>query len=130
MIIFWLEWVNFALTQSLIHLFWYFKPLWLLVHLLPSGKEASIFPIHKKNDKQISNNQPVSLLLIWLEIFEKLIFKELFKIFEDKNVLSKYLNIFAWLIHYLSTTCNRSWNLFKFWLQSISRDSQRVPWHI
>ena len=53
-------------------------------------KRANIVPIHKKNDKQIvSNYRPVSLLPICSKIFEKLIFNELFKFFEENNLLSK-----------------------------------------
>ena len=58
-------------------------------------KRANIVPIHKKNDKQIvSNYRPVSLLPICSKIFEKLIFNELFKIFEDNNLLSKHQSNF------------------------------------
>ena len=54
-------------------------------------KRANIVPIQNKNDKQIvSNYRPVSLRPICSEIFEKLIFNELFKFFEDKNLLSKH----------------------------------------
>ena len=54
-------------------------------------KRANIVPINKKNDKQIvSNYRPVSPLPICSIIFEKLIFNELFKFFEDKNLLSKH----------------------------------------
>ena len=53
-------------------------------------KRANIVPIHNKNDKQIvSNYRPVSLQPISSKIFEKLIFNELFKFFQDKNLLSK-----------------------------------------
>ena len=54
-------------------------------------KRVNIVPIHKKNDKQIvSNYQPVSLLPICSKIFEKIIFNEFFKFFEDNNLLSKH----------------------------------------
>ena len=54
-------------------------------------KRANIVPIHKKNDKQIvSSYRQVSLLPICSKRFEKLIFHELFKFFEDKNLLSKH----------------------------------------
>ena len=54
-------------------------------------KRANIVPIHKKNDKQVvSNYRPVSLLPIYSTIFEKLIFNELFKFFEENNLLSKH----------------------------------------
>ena len=54
-------------------------------------KRANIVPIHKKNDKQIvSDYRPVSLLPICIKIFEKLVFNNLFKFFEDNNLLSKH----------------------------------------
>ena len=81
----------FVLTLLLIHLHWYFKFLWMLVHLLPNGKKANIVPIHKKNDKQIvSNYRPVSPLRIFRKIFEKFIFDKLFKFFEVENLLCKH----------------------------------------
>ena len=59
-------------------------------------KRANIVPIHKKNDKQIvSNYRPVSLLPICSKIFEKLIFNELFKFFEDNNLFSKHQSGFC-----------------------------------
>ena len=54
-------------------------------------KRANIVPIPRKNDKQIvSNYRPVSLPPICSKVFEKLIFNELFKFFEDNNLLSKH----------------------------------------
>ena len=54
-------------------------------------KRANIVPIYKRNDKQIvSNYRQVSLLPICSKIFKKLIFNEIFKFFEDKNLLSKH----------------------------------------
>ena len=54
-------------------------------------KRANIVQVHKKNDKQIvSNFWPVSLLPICSKIFEKVIFNELFKFFEYKNLLSNH----------------------------------------
>ena len=43
MIIYWSEWLSFALTLSLFYLLWYFKTLWLLAHFLPNGKEQILF---------------------------------------------------------------------------------------
>ena len=58
-------------------------------------KKAYIVPIHKKNDKQIvSNYRPVSLLPICSKIFEKLSFKEPFRFFEKRNLLSKHQSRF------------------------------------
>ena len=54
-------------------------------------KTVNIVLIHKKNDKQIASNyRSVSLPLIYRRIFRKLIFNELFKIFEPKDLLSKH----------------------------------------
>ena len=59
-------------------------------------KRANIVPIHKKyNKKIVSNYRTVSLLPICSKIFEKLIFNELFKFFEDKNLLSKHQSHFS-----------------------------------
>ena len=59
-------------------------------------KRVNIVPIHNKNDKQIvSNYRPVSLQPISSKIFEKLIFNELFKFFQDKNLLSKHQSDFC-----------------------------------
>ena len=71
-------------------------------------KRANIVPIHKKNDKQIvSNYRPVSLLPICSKIFEKIIFNELFKYFEDNNLLSKHQSGFhpggSCIINYLQS---------------------------
>ena len=58
-------------------------------------KRANIVPIHKEYDKQIvSNYRPVSFLPIWSKIFGKLIFNELFKFFEENNLLSKHQSDF------------------------------------
>ena len=58
-------------------------------------KRANIVPIHKKNDKQIvSNYRAVSLLPICSKVFERRIFNELFKFFEDKNLLFKHQSCF------------------------------------
>ena len=43
-------------------------------------KKANIVPVHKKKDKQfIKNYRPVSLLPVFGQIFEKIIFNLLFK---------------------------------------------------
>ena len=59
-------------------------------------KRANIVPFHKSNGKQIvSNYRPISLMPICSKIFEKLILNELFKFFEDKNLLSKHQSGFC-----------------------------------
>ena len=52
-------------------------------------KKSNIIPIHKKGDKQITDNyRPVSLLPICGKIFEKLLFNSTFKFLDDNNLLS------------------------------------------
>ena len=52
-------------------------------------KKSNIYPIHKKGDKQISNNhRPVSLLPICGKIFETIIFNSLYEYVEENKVLS------------------------------------------
>ena len=57
--------------------------------LFPSNwKKGNIVPIHKKGDKQILKNWcPVSLLPICGEIFERLIFNELFNFLLENNFI-------------------------------------------
>ena len=52
-------------------------------------KKANVVSIHKKNDKQcIKNYRPVSLLLICSKIFGRLLFNELYKFFNENDLLS------------------------------------------
>ena len=52
-------------------------------------KKSNIIPIHKKGDKQITDNyRPVSLLPICGKIFEKLLFNSTFKFLDDNNLSS------------------------------------------
>ena len=52
-------------------------------------KKSNIIPVHKKGDKQITDNyRPVSLLPIRGKIFEKLLFNSIFKFLDDNNLLS------------------------------------------
>ena len=54
-------------------------------------KKLNICPIHKKDDKQITNNyRPVSLLLICGKVFERIIFSSLYEYFEKNKLLSVY----------------------------------------
>ena len=58
-------------------------------------RKENIVPIHKNNNKKIvSNYRPIPLLPLCSQIFENLIFNELFKFFEDKNLLSKHQSDF------------------------------------
>ena len=50
-------------------------------------KKGNIVPIHKKGDKQVLKNyHPVSLLPICGEIFERLIFNEMFRVLLENLV--------------------------------------------
>ena len=52
-------------------------------------KKSIIYPIHKKDDKQIINNyRPVSLLPISGKIFQRIFFNVLFEYIEEKKLLS------------------------------------------
>ena len=52
-------------------------------------KKANLVPVYKKGDKQcLINYRPVSLLPICGKIFEKLIFNEMFKFFNENNLIS------------------------------------------
>ena len=52
-------------------------------------KKANLVPVYKKGDKQcLINYRPVSLLPICGKIFEKLIFNEMFKFFNEKYLIS------------------------------------------
>ena len=49
------------------------------------------FPIHKKGDKQLTENyRPVFLLPICDKVFERLIFNSLFNYFIENNLLSRH----------------------------------------
>ena len=52
-------------------------------------KKANLVPVYKKGNKQcLKNYRPVSLLPICGKIFEKLIFNEIFKLFNENNLIS------------------------------------------
>ena len=63
---------------------------------IPSGtfatqwKKQILFQSIRRNKQIVSNYRPVSLLPICSKLFEKLIFKKLFKFFEETNLLSKH----------------------------------------
>ena len=58
-------------------------------------KKANLVPVYKKGDKQcLINYCPVSLLPICGKIFEKLIFNQMFKIFNENNLISPKQPVF------------------------------------
>ena len=64
--------------------------------LFPSEwKKANLVPVYKKGDKQcLKILRPVSLLPICGKIFEKLIFNEMSKFFNENNVISLKQSVF------------------------------------
>ena len=53
------------------------------------GKKSNIIPVHKKNDKQLVNNyRPISLLPIFGNIFEKIIFNRIYNFLSEENLLN------------------------------------------
>ena len=67
---------------------------------ITKSKRANIVPIHKKNYKQIvSNNQPAFLLPICSNIFEKLIFNEIFSFLRINIYYLNISRVFARVIH-------------------------------
>ena len=52
-------------------------------------KRSNIFPVHKKNDKQlVKNYRPISLLPIFGKIFEKIIFDRLYNFLSQEELLN------------------------------------------
>jgi hypothetical protein len=70
------------------------KPITLIINqMLNTGifpdklKIAKIMPIHKKDDETLfTNYRPISLLPAISKIFEKVIFKQIYKFFQDKKL--------------------------------------------
>ena len=53
-------------------------------------KKANVTPVHKKNDKQIiSNYRPISLLPILAEVFERIVFKNLYNYLISNELITK-----------------------------------------
>ena len=49
-------------------------------------KRSNVVPVHKKEDRNlIKNYRPISLLLIFSKILERLIFNSIFNYFIEKN---------------------------------------------
>ena len=58
-------------------------------HFPNSWKKGNIIPVHKKESKNfVKNYRPISLLPIFGKIFEKVIFNNLFKYFDENRFLS------------------------------------------
>ena len=58
-------------------------------HFPDSWKKGNIIPVHKRESKNlIKNNMPISLLPIFGKIFEKVIYNNLFKYFQENKFIS------------------------------------------
>ena len=64
---------------------------WINSGIFPNiCKKSNIVPVHKKSDNQVVDNyRPVSLLLIFGKILERLIFNSLFEFLHENNLLKK-----------------------------------------
>ena len=63
-------------------------------------KKSNILPVHKKGDKQFVNNyRPVSLLPIFGQVFEKILFKTIFEYLQENCLLCDNQSVFDLLIH-------------------------------
>ena len=52
-------------------------------------KKAHVAPVHKKGDKHcLKNYRRISLLPIYIKLFESLVYNELFAFFTDNNLIS------------------------------------------
>ena len=52
-------------------------------------KRSTIIPVHNKNDKQlVKNYHPISLLLIFGKIFEKIIFNKIYQFLLEERLLN------------------------------------------
>ena len=60
-----------------------------LGHFSDSWKRGNVVPVHKKESKNLVNNyRPISLLPIFGEIFEKVIYNNLFTYLKSNHLLS------------------------------------------
>ena len=58
----------------------YFPNIW---------KRSNIIPVHKKNDKQLFKNyRPISLLLIFRKIFEKITFNKIYHFLLEERLFN------------------------------------------
>ena len=56
---------------------------------------ANVVPIHKRDDKQnVKNYRPVSPLLIFVKIFERLICNEMYSFFIENDLISSNQSVF------------------------------------
>ena len=80
-------------------------------------KRTNIIPVHKKNDKQLSNIRPISLLPIFWKLFEKIIFNKIYHFLVEERLLIPnkfgFCPVDSW---YKSTTGNKTWNILSVWL--------------
>ena len=90
-------------------------------------KKGSIIPVHKKESKHMFKNyRPISLLPIFGKIFEKVIYNNLFKYFQDNKFLSDKKSGFRSGDSCISQLIAISHELFKEFDGNPSLDTRRV----
>lgn len=56
-----------------------------------SWKRANVIPVHKKGDKDVTNNyRPISLLCVVSKLFERVVFKKLYNFIHEHKLLTKF----------------------------------------
>ena len=67
-----------------------FEPLLQEGKFPDAWKKADVVPVHKSENKnEFKNYRPISLLLIFGKIFERIIFKDLFNCFPKNDLFIK-----------------------------------------
>ena len=103
-------------------------------------KMANVTPVHKKDNKQITNNyRPISLLPIFAKVFEKIIFRNLYNRLVSNNLITNnqsgfrpgdsVTNQLIYLVHeiFKSFDCNENLEVRSVYLD-ISKAFDQV-WH-
>ena len=93
--------------------------LWCWLIQLLYNPKANVVPIHKKGEKDLMKNyHPVSLLSIFENFFERLIFNFLFKYIDGNELLNPNQSGFCSFHSCVAkpTSIYKPWNFFKFWL--------------
>ena len=93
-------------------------------------KKSNVVPIHKKGSKNlIKNYRPISLLLIFSKVFQRLVFNTLTSFCKinysppANRLYTRRFLCFAMIINY-------TWNLWRFWLPPTHRYEGYFPWYL
>ena len=80
-------WSSYVVNLLLSLRLWFLITVLILVAIFPDiWKQSNIIPVHKKSDKQIVDNYgPVSLLSMFGNIVEKLLFNSMMDFLEENN---------------------------------------------